>query len=130
MAKDFDVKADLTMEEVQAYYRQQRELESTNSVRIAGKVLSTRKSEPKQKMKADENGKFTIPMFGEDGEPLMWDTKHYITLAFEGGQMEIPIVTDWAISIGVNSRILLEGNKIMTKDGVLKDNFYRYTLLA
>ncbi len=49
MAKDFDVKQDLTMEEIQAFYRQQRELKSVNSVRIAGKILSVSAPEPRQK---------------------------------------------------------------------------------
>ena len=127
--KDYGKKP-LTMEEMEAYFKQQRDLESTNIVKLAGKVLSMRETAPRQKMKADEHGKFTIPLFDDEGEPLMWDSKYFITLAFEGGQIEINIPKNWAKEISLNNRILVEGNKLADKSGVVKDNFHRFVILA
>lgn len=131
MAKDFDVKQDLTIEEVQAYYRQQRELESMNSVRIAGKVLSVSAPEPKQKMLLNkDSNKWDIPAFDSDGNAIMKPQQYYITLAFEGGNMDIEIQKDWYDSINVGSRVLLDGSRLVDNYGNLKDKFFRYTLLV
>lgn len=131
MAKDFDVKQDLTMEEIQAFYRQQRELESVNSVRIAGKILSVSAPEPRQKCSQNKaTGKWDIPVYDDNGEPVMKPQQYFITLAFEGGSMDIEVKKDWYDSIPLGSRVLLEGCKLVNRFGDLKDEFVRYTILV
>lgn len=131
MAKDYDVKQDLTMDEIQAYYKQQRELESMNVIKIAGKVVSTSAPEVKQKMSLNKDtGKWSTPLFDDNGEPIMKRQQYFLTIAFEGGSMDVEIPNDWYSSIAIGSRILLEGSKLVDKYGNLKENFYRYTLLS
>lgn len=134
MAKDYDVKQDLTMDEIQAYYKQQRELEreldSMNLIKISGKVVSTSAPDVKQKMGLNKDtNKYNIPLFDDNGKPIMKSQQYFLSLAFEGGTMDIEISKDWFTSIAIGSRVLLEGSKIVDRYGNLKDNFYRYTIL-
>lgn len=125
---DFDSKP-LTIADVHEQTRIYMERISTNKVQIAGKVTDMRKTEPKMKYKKDKDGKNTDePLLDENGHAQFWDSRHYVALAFEGGQLDIQIKPDWATSITVGNRVLFEGVKGLNF-GSVQDVFHSYTIL-
>jgi len=125
--KDFDAKP-LTIADVQEQTRIYLERISTNKILIAGIVRDKRKTEPKIKMKRVD-GKYTDePIFDEDGQFQYWDPKYYITIAFEGGELDLLVELSWYSSLNVGNRALFEGHKGV-KYGNVQDIYTNYTVL-
>lgn len=125
--KDFDAKP-LTIADVQEQTRIYLERISTNKILIAGIVRDKRKTEPKIKMKRVD-GKYTDePILDDDGQVQYWDPKYYITIAFEGGELDLLVELSWYSSLNVGNRALFEGHKGV-KYGNVQDIYTNYTVL-
>ncbi|MFA6195643.1 MAG: hypothetical protein WC656_03250 [Sulfurimonas sp.] len=118
----------LTIADVQEQTRLYMEKTSRNVVEIAGLITGKRKTEPQPRMKKVD-GKYTdIQEINEDGSPKFWDSRYYISLAFEGGEIDVSIIKEWDESLDIGTRILLSGRK-GTKFGSIQDIYSKYTIL-
>jgi hypothetical protein len=119
-----NVSKPLTIEDVHEQTRLYMERLTRNKVEIAGVIRGKNKSEPKPKIDKKTNE----PIFNDDGTPAFWAPYHYVTLAFEGGELEIPVDVDMYNGLDIGMRVLMEGVKGL-KFGKVQDNFFKYTVL-
>ncbi|MDT8339113.1 MAG: hypothetical protein RQ763_07930 [Sulfurimonas sp.] len=125
--QDFDTKP-LTIADVQEQTRIYLERISTNKISIAGIVREKRKTDPKMKMKRVD-GKYTDePVLDENGQAQFWEPKYYLNIAFEGGELDLPIEASWYNSLDVGNRALFDGHKGV-KFGNVQDIYTHYTVL-
>ncbi len=126
--KDFS--KPLTLEDVQREFKRLQDLQSTNVVRVAGKIIDKRVSDGGQMFVRDAKGNYTEePVLDAEGNPRFWDAKHYITLAFEGGELVIPVKNDAYEELQLDMRVLFNGRKKSTKNNGVIDSFDGYTVL-
>ncbi len=118
----------LTIADVQEQTRLYMERISKNSIELAGIISGKRKTEPQPRMKRVD-GKYTdIQEVNEDGSPKFWDSRFYITLAFEGGAIDVSITKEWDADLEIGTRILLSGRKGINF-GTVQDIYSKYTIL-
>jgi len=99
---------------------------NTNSVVIAGDVRSTYVGDAKPKMKKAEDGTWTLPALDEQGNPIMKEPFRSITIAFNGGEMQIPLNADMFDKVQIGKRYLFEGVKGLNY-GEVQDIFHSIT---
>lgn len=121
--KDYDSKP-LTIADVQEQTRIYIERICTNKVSLAGVVRGKNISEPKPKIdkKSGEH------ILGDDGSPAYWSPYHYVTIAFEGGELDVQVEAEWHMSLQMGNRVLFDGCKGL-KFGKVADVFHTYTIL-
>lgn len=125
---DFDTKS-LTIADIQEQTRIYMERMTTNKVLLAGAVRGKRVTEPKMKFKRGLDGKYTDEIvLDENGLPQYWSSKHYVALAFEGGEVDLLVEKEWYDGLNIGSRVLFEGAK-GTKFGNVQDVYHSYTVL-
>lgn len=123
--KDFD-KEPQTAEEMQDQMRLYMNKYNTNSVSLAGDIRSVYVGESKQKMKKAEDGTWSIPATNEDGTPIMKEPYRSVTIAFNGGEMQIPLTAQMFEQVQVGKRYLFEGVKGLNY-GEVQDIFHSIT---
>lgn len=125
---DFDAKP-LTISDIQEQTRIYMERMTTNKVLLAGAVRGRRVTEPKLKYKRGLDGRYTDEMvLDENGFAQYWASKYYVSLAFEGGEIDLLVERDWYDNLNIGSRVLFEGAK-GTKFGNVQDIYHSYTIL-
>lgn len=121
--KDYDSKP-LTIADVQEQTRIYLERISTNRVSLAGVVRGKNISEPKPKIDK-RSGDFIL---NDDGSQAYWSPYHYVSIAFEGGELDVQVEAEWYASLQVGNRVLFDGCKGI-KFGKVADVFHSYTVL-
>ena len=126
--KDFD-KAPVSVEDQQEQMRLYMERYNTNSVSLAGDIRSKYEGEAKQKMKKGSDGEWNIPVFAEDGTtPVLKDPYLSLTIAFNGGEMQIKVNREMFDEAVMGKRYLFKGVKAMSF-GSADDMFYSMVAL-
>lgn len=120
--KDFSKQ--LTLEDVQEQARLYIEKTTTNEVKIAGVVRGKNKSEPKPKIDKKTNEQ----VINSDGSPAFWSPYYYVTLAFEGGEIDINVELDTFEALDMGVRVLFYGVKGL-RFGKIDDIFYKFEIL-
>lgn len=120
---DYDTKP-LTQADVMEQTRLYMEKYNTNDVRIAGDIRSKYLGEAKQKMSRDAEGKYTIPVFSDDGSPVLKEPYRSVTIAFNGGEMSIAVSAEMFENVDIGKRYLFEGVKGVSF-GSVQDIFHR-----
>jgi len=126
--KDFDV-APRNANDMQEQMRLYMLKYNTNSVLIAGDVRSVYVGETKPKMKKNpDSGNWDIPALDENDIPIMREPFRSVTIAFNGGEMQIPLGSDMFEKVQVGKRYLFEGVKGINF-GEVQDIFHTITEL-
>lgn len=119
---DFD-KMPTMVDGMQEMMRKFMQRQNTNSVEIAGDARSTYLGDPKQKMTKGEDGNWNVPVFDDAGQPVLKDPFRSVTIAFNGGEMSIPLNKEMFESISIGRRYLFIGVKGMNY-GSVQDIFH------
>jgi hypothetical protein len=119
-----DLSKPLTIEDIHEQTRIFMERFTRNKVELAGTIRGKNKSEPKPKIDKKTNE----PIFNDDGTPAFWSPYYYVTLAFQGGEIDIPVDVEMFSQLELGNNVLMEGVKGL-KFGKVQDNFYKFTLL-
>lgn len=115
--KDFD-KAPISVEDEHEKMRAFMARYNTNSVAIAGVVRSKFTSQAKPKIDKKTNEHITI-----DGTPQFWEPFRSVTIAFEGGEMDINLNEDMFDDVHEGERYIFQGNKGLNY-GKVQDKFH------
>ena len=119
----------LTIEDVQREQMALMRKLTANEVRLAGTIRGLRVSEGKQRFKKDDKGNYTDePVLDDQGNVQFWANKYYVTLAFEGGELDILVSEDSYNNLQMGNRVLFEGSK-GTRFGQVQDIFHSHTVL-
>jgi len=120
--KDFDY-VQRTIEEHNNAIRMYMERYNTNSVQIAGTVREKREGSAKPKIDKKTNEHILL-----DGVPQFWEPFLSVTVAFEGGEIDINLDRKMYEDAEVSSRYLFEGTKGLNY-GRVQDKFHSMTKL-
>jgi len=131
MAKnDIDFDAPVQVNDSQDAMRQYMENYNRNEVRIAGTVRDVFFSTPREKMKkvVIDGIETKVPKVDEDGNVEYYDSKAYVTIAFDGGEMQVTLSKSLSESLIIGRRYLFEGVKGL-EYGNIQDKFHSLTQL-
>ena len=104
---DFDKNPTESVESEQAKMLKFMKTYNANEVKLAGTVRSTYVSDPKQKFDKKTNE----PILDENGMPTYWEPYRSVTIAFEGGELQVNVQKDMFETMIVGQRYLFEGVK-------------------
>lgn len=101
-----------------------------NEVRIAGTVRDIFLTEPKLKMKKAlvDGVEKKVPKLDEDGKEMFYEGSAYVTVSFDGGEMQVNLSKTLSDSLVIGRRYMLDGTKGMNY-GSVQDKFHSATQL-
>lgn len=101
-----------------------------NEVRVAGTVRDIFVTEPKQKMKKEviDGVEKKVPKLDDDGQAMYYESSAYITVSFDGGEMQLNLKQSLSSDLIVGRRYLFEGTKGLNY-GTVQDKFHSITQL-
>lgn len=101
-----------------------------NEVRIAGTVRDIFLTEPKQKMKKVlvDGVEKKVPALDEDGNETFYESSAYVTVSFDGGEMQLNLKSSLSAPLVIGRRYMFEGTKGLNY-GSIQDKFHLITQL-
>lgn len=115
--KDFDI-APTSVEDEHERMRAFMARYNTNTVAIAGVVRSKFIGDSKPKIDKKTNDQIIV-----DGTPQFWEPFRSVTIAFEGGEMDINLSEDMFDNVQEGERYIFQGNKGLSY-GRVQDKFH------
>ena len=101
-----------------------------NEVRVAGTVRDIFNTEPKMKMKKEvvDGVEKKVPKLDEEGKETYYESSAYVTVSFDGGEMQLNLKASLSSSLVIGRRYMFEGTKGLNY-GTVQDKFHAITQL-
>jgi hypothetical protein len=98
-----------SIEEMKNQAREYIKLTQTNSVKLAGTIVSNYQSEPKPRLKDN------LPVMDDQGNQQFYAPRSSCKVSFNGGEVEIPLTTEQFNTLKVGEMYLFSGRLGLVK---------------
>lgn len=101
--------ANQSMDEMKNQAREYIKLTQTNSVKLAGTIVSNYQSEPKPKLQNN------LPVMDDQGNQQFYAPRSSCKVSFNGGEVEIPLTNEQFNTLNVGEMYLFSGRLGLVK---------------